>query len=144
MNLKNYTSTVPPERTAARIEDRLRLFGATSVSKEYSGGKIAALTFRLVVDERPINVRLPIDVQAAKKVMQENRRRYTSNLEDQAERTAWRLMQDWVEIQLALIQLHQAEPLEVFLSYAWDGKTSFYNHLQANHFKALPLPEDGK
>ena len=142
MNLKNYTSTVPPERTAGRIEDRLRLFGATSISKEYAGVKIIALTFRLVVDSRPFNVRLPIDVQAAKRVLQENRRRYAPNIEQQAERTAWRLMQDWIEVQLALIQLRQAEPLEVFLSYAWDGKTSFYNHLAASHFKALPAPEE--
>jgi hypothetical protein len=59
-------------------------------------------------------------------------------LRAQAARTAWKLIQDWVELQMALIKMRQAEFLQVFLPYVWNGKKTFYTALKEQNFKLLP------
>lgn len=47
-------------------------------------------------------------------------------------------MQDWIEIQISLIELEQAEFLQVFLPYIYDGKRTFFETIKANDYL---LPE---
>ncbi len=49
-------------------------------------------------------------------------------------------MQDWVEVQLSMIQMKQADLMQVFLPYVWDGKRTYYDALKVNGFRAM-LPE---
>lgn len=49
-------------------------------------------------------------------------------------------MQDWVEVQMSMIQMQQANFREVFLPYLWDGKRSFYQMVEESGFAGL-LPE---
>ncbi len=58
----------------------------------------------------------------------------------QAERTAWKNLLEWVEIQLLLIRLEQVEFMEVFLPYIYDGrrKATFYELTRDSGFKMLP------
>ncbi len=46
-------------------------------------------------------------------------------------------MQDWVAVQMSLIQMHQAETLQVFLPFVWDGRRTFYQAVKETGFKAL-------
>jgi hypothetical protein len=39
--------------------------------------------------------------------------------------------------QLSLIQMRQADFIQVFLPYVWDGKQTFYQALKASNYKAL-------
>ncbi len=57
---------------------------------------------------------------------------------EQATRTAWKIQQDWVQVQMSLIKLKQADFLQVFMGYLWDGKQSYYQAVEAGKFKALP------
>jgi hypothetical protein len=59
---------------------------------------------------------------------------------EQASRTAWKIVQDWIEVQMSMIQMKQADTLQVFLPYVYDGKRTFYQVLQQNNFRGL-LPE---
>lgn len=141
--LKNYTSTVPVERTLARIEAALAKAGATAITKDYTAGQIRALCFRVrLPDARDLTIRLPANEDQVRRAMLEGRTRLRAGTElrvtEQARRTAWKLMQDWVEVQLSLIAMQQAEFLEVFLPYAWDGKRTFYQTVRESHFKMLP------
>ena len=143
MNLKNYTSSVPTDRTISRIEQVLAKTGASGINKDFQEGKMTALCFRIVLPTgRQISIRLPVDCEAVydilKKEIKRPRPGTLNNLKDQAERTAWKLMQDWVEVQMSLIQMQQADFMQVFLPYVWDGKQTFYHALKEKNFLALP------
>lgn len=58
---------------------------------------------------------------------------------EQAERTAWALLRDWVHIQLSMIQMQQAEAIQIFLPYAFDPQTeeTFFEKLKGGGFKQL-------
>lgn len=144
MFLKNYTSDVPVYQTIARIEQVLLQCGITHIAKEYAGVRVSALVFRMPHDEKFIDVRLPADADAATDALFANYvgtvKRPQKKKEDffqQGERTAWRVMKDWVEVQMSLIQLKQVDPLEVFLSYVWDGKHTYYSYLKDRKFAGL-------
>lgn len=143
MKLKNYTSNVPTSRTISRIEECLAEAGATGIMKEYKDGFLQALAFRVQMPSgKPMSIRLPANADGVFRAMmkQVKRPRATTagKIREQAGRTAWKLMQDWVEVQLSLIQMEQADFVQVFLPYVWDGKSTFYETLKANNFLALP------
>ncbi len=143
MNLKNYTSTVPVSRTIARIEECLSQAGATGIMKSYADGKLQALCFKMgLPNGKEVAVRLPANEDAIYKTFIEAVRRPRNGtiprLREQASRTAWKLQQDWIEVQLSLIQMGQAEAGQVFLAYIWDGHRTYFQALQEGKFKSLP------
>lgn len=146
--MKYYTSEVPVGRTIGRIEDVLAAAGIKNIMKDYAGGEVVGLYFTLPHPKMAgvsVPVRLPADVAAVFKVLKSEyteKYKWTDERVDrlmvQARRTAWRLMQEWVEIQLTLIELGQAEELQVFLPYVWLGSQTYYAKIKGNDFKALP------
>ena len=145
--IKNYTSTVPVSRTITRIEEALVSGGATNIIKDYKNKDLEAICFSVLHPStgKTVSVRLPANVEAVynalKTSVKKPRQGTMEKLRDQAARTAWKLMQDWVEVQMSLISMQQAEFLQVFLSYVWDGNETFYGHLKGGGFKMLT---DGK
>lgn len=142
MNIKNYTSTVPVERTVARIESLLASFGVKAIAKQYEDKRLAALTFQIAINDKDLLIRLPASpnrvLLALRKTCKRPRADTLNRLAKQADRTAWRLQQEWLEIELTKIMLDQSEPLEVFLPYVWDGASTFYGRLKESGFKLLP------
>jgi hypothetical protein len=141
--IKNYTSGVPIDRTVSKIESVLVEAGASNIMKDYAGGELKAICFTVVNphDRTKVSIRLPANVDEVYAVLKSEVKRPRSGtldkLKDQAGRTAWKLMQDWVEVQLSLIRMSQAEFLQVFLPYVWDGRQTFYSALKAGGFEAL-------
>ena len=138
---------MPVERTVSRIEQALADAGASGTSKEYNEGRLVALTFSLTLPSgRPVQVRLPASEENVYDAMVKHvvrmRAGTAQRLRQQAGRTAWKLMQDWVEVQLSLIQMQQADFMQVFLPYVWDGKQTFYAALKAKNFGPLLLAEE--
>lgn len=143
MNLKNYTSEVPASITVARIEQRLAQIGAAHINKLFGpNGRVISLMFGMPEGNRIISIKLPANVHACFEAMlAQKSRKYAvdkARLMEQAERTAWKLMQDWIEVQASLIQMKQAEAMQVFLPYAWDGKQTYFEAVKGGGFKALP------
>ncbi len=145
MNIKNYTSTVPAERSISRIEKILVEMGATSVNKQYDSNKrIEAIAFLIVVNGNTIPFKLPAKASEVEAVLAKSVRRMTEGtrqrVREQSERTAWRLVQEWVEIQMSMINLKQADFVEVFLPYVYDyaQNKTFYQSIKDGGFKQLP------
>jgi hypothetical protein len=150
IKIKNYTSSVPVDRTVARIERSLADAGVSKIHKEYGPeGGISALLFTIKVQEdRDMTVRLPADpVKVADALYAQyldgtsRPRKRLKDFLDQAAQTAWKLQQDWVEVQLSLIAMKQADPAEVFLAYIWDGQSTVYTRLAGSGFKHLQLTQ---
>lgn len=158
MFLKNYTSNVPVSQTIARIESVLIRCGVAGIAKEYGPNmEIVAITFRVQDEGRDFNVRLPTNKEQALQAMwldyagedlnADGTFKYGSrkklrkkDFAEQAERTAWKIIQDWIEVQMSMIQMRQAKSIEVFLPYIWDGKETVFNRIRESGYRAL-LPE---
>lgn len=161
MFLKNYTSDVPIHQTVYRIEQVLIKAGVTGIEKLYGPNQeVTAITFKIQFDPaRPaVSIRMPADVAAAQEAMWRdyvdgdrvsddgerivwcksgNKKKTRTSFLQQGERTAWKLVQDWIEVQISMIQLRQADFVQVFLPYVWDGRRTFYESLKADRFAAL-------
>jgi hypothetical protein len=137
---------VPVNLTVARIEQLLAESGASSVNKDYEAGALTALSFRILTPSgKPMTIRLPANADAVfdvmKKEVRRPRRGTFEKVKDQAQRTAWKLMQDWIAVQVSLIRMQQADVIQVFLPYIWDGEQTFYHRLKEGGFKQLPAPK---
>ena len=125
-NIKNYTTEVPADRSILEIEKLLTLFGAAAIIKEYTPDqRVHSLSFKLQ-DEA---FRLPSNVKGVEKILFEGiraQRDSEKRREDKAYRVAWRILKDWTHAQLSLIASGQAQAMEIFLPYMYDGKTTLF------------------
>ncbi|NCT92929.1 MAG: hypothetical protein GXC72_00770 [Chitinophagaceae bacterium] len=146
MNLKNYTSSVPAATSILRICKALVEAGATDISQKYDPETktCIAISFRLVITGQvPMFFQLPAKVDPCFNVLWNEVKRPRADsrkkIMEQAERTAWKIVADWVEIQLSMILLEQAEPLQVFLPYVYDPvkQRTFYQSLKDVNFRGL-------
>lgn len=127
MPILNYTTKVDSAKTVAQIQSILGSKGATHVSVDYDSGKARAVTFGLRLDEANLNFRLPCNVDGVKRALIREKKMTAARDIAQCERIAWRIVKDWVEAQMALVEAQQAEMSEVFLPYAIhsSGQTLF-------------------
>ncbi len=144
MNLKNYTSGVPAAKSVAMIEHLLVQLGAERIHKGYIGGNLKSISFSIKVGENVIPFQLPANVDAIDAYLLNQYRRSPNNTQRenaraQAERTAWKLMYEWVHIQASMIEMNQAEFIEVFLPYAYraDKDKTFFELLKGEGYKQL-------
>lgn len=148
MNIKNYTSTVPASLSVTRIEAALVELGAERIHKGYKGKVLDSISFSIKVGENVVPFMLPAQVDEIEKKFNAKRNlpswRKMSETQkqadrEQAERTAWKLIYEWVLIQATMINLKQAEFMEVFLPYVYrvDKQQTFFKSLKESNYKAL-------
>jgi hypothetical protein len=141
--IKNYTSTVPASRSVLHIEDRLVKHSAKNILKIYTDKKLSGLAFIVEVNGKDIPFRLPARIDRVEKQLRGSIRRPRSGtmdrIADQSERTAWKLLADWVDVQMSLIELDQVELIEVFMPYIYNYKKdqSFFEQMKDSGFKML-------
>jgi len=140
MPLLNYTTTVAPGKTANQIVDILARKGARNILLDYDGrAKIQGIKWRIESPHGPLSFALPVNVEAVYQVMTRDhilvndaaRRR------EQSERVAWRILKDWVEAQMALLETGMVQMEEIFLPYMLSGGQTLYQALASRGFTAL-------
>lgn len=130
MNIKNYTSTIEASRSMARIEELLVEIGAANINKQYANKECTGITFLLY--DQQLQQTLPFHLKAQTEecftILWKDVKRPRSEtklmLQKQANRTAWKILSDWTEVQCSMILLGQAKPLQMFLPFMYDVKTN--------------------
>ncbi len=130
MAILNYTTTVDAYKTVSEIEHILVKHKAKSIMKDYDGESIVALSFLIDIGYNQIPIKLPAKIDECYKVLCTEKANGTKNIKatyEQAERVAWRILKDWVESQMALLDIHMVKFEEIFMPYIVDaqGKTLF-------------------
>lgn len=139
MALLNYTTTVEAYKTVSEIEQMLVKHGAKSIMKQFDDGMITSLSFLINTGVNDIPIKLPIRVDDVLQVLIEQKKMHSKAgikaTKDQANRVAWRILKDWIEVQMALLDIGMVQFEEIFLSYieTAGGKT-IYEKLEEKHF----------
>ena len=139
MAILNYTTTVDSFKTVSEIEYILMKHKAKSIMKNYDGESITGLSFLIDTGFQQVPVKLPVKVDECLKVLKkekrENPRKQIKDTREQAERVAWRILKDWVEAQMALLDIEMVRFEEIFLPYieTKNGQT-IYERLEGEQF----------
>lgn len=137
MPIKNYTTKVDVFTSLGEIQCALARNGANKVMVDYDGkGNPVGVIFSIMTQDGPRGFLLPANIDGVLEVFR--RQKVKADIE-QARRTGWRNIRDWIMAQMAFIEAGNVQMEEVFLPYLTDGKgrTLF----QAYKTGQLSLPE---
>ena len=142
MAILNYTTSIAAEKTATEIQSMLVMAKASAVMSEYDGGVLARISFRVNTIHGLHAFQLPANIDGVFLAMKRDRRvPNKSKTKEQAARVAWRIVKDWVEAQLAIIEADMATLPQVFLPYMQvSAEDTVYTMFEKRGFPALPPP----
>jgi len=149
MPLKNYTTEIPAMKSIGQIQGNLVAHGATSIVVNYGPDREPeTLAFIISTPQGNIPFRLPANVKAVASVLlkqlssstyrqwnREYQEQKKKKLEEQASRVAWRIIKDWVDAQLAIIETEMVTIEQVFLPYMLvKGQNTLYETMKDHGF----------
>ena len=144
MAIMNYTTTISAEKTASEIQAKLAKARAQAVLCEYGDdGVMCSMSFRIATPNGVIAFQLPANTTGVLRALQRDKRVPARlKTKQQAANVAWRVLKDWIEAQLAIVEAEMADMTEVFLPYAqrMDGAT-VYQAIKAGGMQQLAAPE---
>ncbi|WP_316778341.1 hypothetical protein [Pedobacter antarcticus] len=139
MAILNYTTKIDSIKTISEITQCLVKHGAGQIVSDYDGGIPVSVKFMIRITDVPVYYSLPANYSGVLKAMERNKKvpRHLCTRE-QAIRVSWRIIKDWVEAQMAIVEADIAEMAEVFLPYAVTktGNT-LYHEIKTNNLKLL-------
>lgn len=144
MALLNYTTKIDADKTAHEISKILSMHGAKAVMTEYDPkeGLVTAISFKISLNGQDLGFKLPCDWKPVLNILENDpkcRPQYKNQA--QAVRTAWRVVKDWIEAQMALVETRMASTEQVFLPYiVTKGGGTLYEKIRDDKF----LLGDGK
>lgn len=134
MSLLNYTTTIKAARTAHEVTQILVKGGARQIMSEYDEeGAVSGLTFSVVTAQGVRGFTLPVNWLPVLTILNKDPRvPNTKKTNDHARNVAWRIIKDWVEAQMALVETGMVTMEQVMLPYmrSIDGGT-FYDEYVA-------------
>lgn len=125
MPLLNYTTKVDVYTTIGAIQGCLVKHGARKIMQDYDNeGNPQALCFAIDTKFGMRGIRLPANVDAVHRVLTKQKVKCDR---EQAARVAWRILKDWIEAQMAILESEMVQMDEVFLPYmvAKEGRTTY-------------------
>jgi hypothetical protein len=136
----NYSTTIAATKTVGEIQQLLAKKGVRKIVVDYDKDtNPIALTFALDWNGIPTFYALPCRWEGVQKALARNPKiRPSGRTKEQALRVAWRIIKDWTEAQLAIIEAELAELPEVFLPYAITrDKGTFYAYTSSRRDQFL-------
>ncbi len=130
MGIKNYTTGIASMKSIGEIQGILVAHGAKAIQIEYGDDrKPSSISFIIPTSQGELPFRLPSNIPAMAKVLtgmtDPNYRRWddryqaqrAEKIREQADRVAWRILKDWVDAQMAIIETEMVTLTQVFLPY---------------------------
>ena len=136
MPLLNYTTKIEAAKTVGEIQRILAKHGAKSILTDYDDqGQVEALAFQVNTPHGEIGFRLPVYPGFVLKVLERSNVPRSFVNHSQAVRVAWRIVKDWIEAQMAILETEMVKMEQVFLPYmiSDNGKT-LYESMVDNKF----------
>lgn len=130
--LLNYTTEIDAAKTAGQVQTLLAKAGASGVAMQFADGDPVAIAFTAMTPFGQREFTLPIHADKVQAVLRKQRVQPKFQTSEQAARVAWRIVKDWVEAQLAIIQTEMVTIDQVMLPYMrGDGGETVYERYRA-------------
>jgi hypothetical protein len=140
MALLNYATRVPAERTMAELQVILAKAGAREVLAQWDeNGKPAGLGFAVDTSYGRRTFVLPVNTEKVHHVLLRQKVGARYETSEHASWVAWRILKDWVEAQVAIVQTEMVTLDQVMLPYMRadsEGRTVY--ELVVGHALGLP------
>lgn len=141
MPILNFTTKIDAWKTCNEIQQILARHKVTHFSIKNEGSFPVALAFTIDYNQQPLNFLLPCNHEGVLRCLKQDRKvPNSSKNSEQALRTSWRIVKDWVEAQLAIVEAQLAPIQEVFMPYlvvSATGETLSQKMLNGNGMKLL-------
>lgn len=134
MPILNYTTSMPVANSVAEIQKKLVKASASAILSEYENGVLSHISFKVKTQHGDITFRLPANIEGVFSALKRDCKKVKR---EQAERVAWRIIKDWVEAQLAIIEAGMATLPQVFLPYAQTQNGTVYECFERGGMLAL-------
>jgi len=149
--IKNFSTSINPEKTISEIEKMLASYGATKIMKQYDNeGNPILLAFIIQTSHGEMPIKLPINIEGIQSVFKEqvskgNLPKSYWDSKEQAMKVGWRILKDWIDVQLTMLQVKNAKIEQIFLSYIYDvaSDKTMYEVIEEKGFK-FPAIENNK
>ncbi|MDO8749978.1 MAG: hypothetical protein Q7K03_02375 [Dehalococcoidia bacterium] len=148
--LLNHTTTIEASKTAGEIVALLVRHGARQVLMDYDGrGQVIGISWRVPTKGGDIPYTLPINAAKVNEILTKQYHQgqvpRAALRDGQAERVAWRILKDWVEAQMALLETTMVTLEEIFLGYMLVGpEETLYKRMLRTGFQQKALGPGNK
>ena len=124
MPIKNYTTKIDCYQSIGEIQGILAKNGARKIMIDYDNtGLPVGIAFAIQTQQQMQAFILPANIDGVMSVFK--KQNLKADIE-QAKRTAWRNVRDWIMAQMAFIESGNVQMDEIFLPYLSDGKKTLY------------------
>lgn len=133
MAIKNYTTTKHPLESIGEIQAALAKGGVRKVMIDYDDtGEPKGIAFAIETKMGLAGFQLPANIEGVYEAFKKQNIKSDIN---QAKKTAWRNVRDWVLAQMAFVEAGNASLQEVFLPYQADKNgTTLYEAYISGQF----------
>jgi hypothetical protein len=145
----NYTTKIAAKRTVQECMGILADAGADAVAAQYRDKQPVGLSFRLRTSNGLRDFAMPVNIEGVQKMLakansggrlrSDGHRNSSYTTREHAANVAWRVVQDWLEAQLAIIAAEMVTLDEVMLPYLQvsEGQTLYAAYVESGGLRML-------
>jgi len=122
----NYTTKIDANQTVGEIQRLLAQKNVKEIMVKYDNGFPSALMFSVCFGNEMLSYKLPCKWEKVHKILQIEAKTSAQKTRTHALNVAWRVIKDWVESQIALIETEMVDMSEVFLPYQMIDSVTVY------------------
>lgn len=139
MAILNYTTKIDAGKTIGEIQQILVKHGAKKIISDYDDdGTPSNITFSLALPDQMVLYSLPANWKGVLRALEKQKAPKALLNKDHAVRVAWRIVKDWVEAQMAIVESELASMPEVFLPYTvMKSGNTLFEEIQSGSLKKL-------